>query len=431
MQKAEKNRLNRVRNLIVLCAISAVILSVSTYAWFIGMQRVGVNPFEISIEVTDSLLLSLDGDTFHEKVTINSENLDEVSYENHTNSWGLADSEGNFIGLKPVSTVGEMDSDVSRMILFEKSSMTASPGGFRLLSSRINNFQDEDDDKGFTGAAKGYVVFDLFIKNFTGDEYYTTNDVKNEEAIYLTKDSEVTVGSTGIENTGIENAIRVAFAQIGRVKADTTASTVTGITCNVVGESEEPQYTEETGITGICRKAQIWEPNDTKHNENAIKWYQTSCLSRIGETVMDSQSFEDDSCGEVKEGEFYDTYAIAAEITPNDEVDVYDGPHYNGYEGSGEFLQAYPYFTDTMKNKSGTERPEFMSLAPNSITKVRVYIYLEGQDIDNYEFSMIGKQVSVKFGFEKQRYEPSDIEYEGQKLPYDEEGEGGDEGEDD
>ena len=70
----------------------------------------------------------------------------------------------------------------------------------------------------------------------------------------------------------------------------------------------------------------------------------------------------------------------------------------------------FPYFTDTMKAKVGMERPAFMTLAPNSITKVRVYIYIEGQDIDNYDFAQLGKKISVNFGFTKERFETSDIE---------------------
>ena len=57
-----------------------------------------------------------------------------------------------------------------------------------------------------------------------------------------------------------------------------------------------------------------------------------------------------------------------------------------------------------------------MTLAPNSITKVRVYIYIEGQDIDNYDFASIGKSISVKFGFTKERFIGTDITYEGPGL---------------
>ena len=65
-------------------------------------------------------------------------------------------------------------------------------------------------------------------------------------------------------------------------------------------------------------------------------------------------------------------------------------------------LFAYPYFTDTMKNLEGVNRPQFISLAPNSITKVRVYVYIEGQDVDNYDFASLGKKISINFGFTKE-----------------------------
>ncbi|MDD4188127.1 MAG: DUF5011 domain-containing protein, partial [Bacilli bacterium] len=70
-------------------------------------------------------------------------------------------------------------------------------------------------------------------------------------------------------------------------------------------------------------------------------------------------------------------------------------------------------FTDTMKLKEGMDRPVFMTLAPNSITKVRVYVWIEGQDIDNYDFAQIGKAISVKFGFTKQRFTEDDVKYTG------------------
>ena len=45
-----------------------------------------------------------------------------------------------------------------------------------------------------------------------------------------------------------------------------------------------------------------------------------------------------------------------------------------------------------------------MYIAPNSITKIRVYVYLEGQDVDNYDVATQGKQISVSFGFTKDQW---------------------------
>jgi hypothetical protein len=393
MTKENERRISRIRKLIIVCTITAVILSVSTYAWFIGMQTVHVTSFDIEIAVTDSLLLSLDGASWDTSVSISKETLDAVSYVGHTNSWG-AEIWGSD-GLIPMSSIGEMDATVSRMKLFEKASLTASPGGFRLLASRVDNYNVGQTEQ------HGYVAFDLFIKNFSGTQYIEELDPLDEEAIYLTVDSVVKVGAAGVAETGIENSIRLAFGQIGRVIATTTeAATITGITCTDAGD-----------VTGICRTAQIWEPNDTHHNENAISWYETACLARTGIDVTLPASYGG-SCGLIIDGLAYPTYAVKAPITSADNVDVYDGAEYNTYEDT-TLLESYSYFTDTMKLLRGTSRPLFMTLAPNSITKVRIYIYLEGQDIDNYDFSLVGKQVAINFGFTKQRFTEDDIEYDG------------------
>ena len=53
---------------------------------------------------------------------------------------------------------------------------------------------------------------------------------------------------------------------------------------------------------------------------------------------------------------------------------------------------------------------------PNAVTKVRIYIYIEGQDIDNYDFASLGKKISVAFGFTKERFYGEDINYDGSDI---------------
>ena len=396
MKKRNKKHEKRMKKLVIGCGLCAILLTVATYAWFIGMKTVNVSSFDVSIASIDSLLLSLDGENWSDEVQINKDNykLTGTQYENNTNSWGGT-------GLIPMSTVGKINSTASRLTLYEKGSFTTTPGGYRIMASEVKN----------TGATEvdGYVAFDLFIKNLSGNEYYSDLNKLNEEAIYLTTDSKVTVASGGVQNTGIENSVRVAFAQIGRVIAtEDDVDTITGITCKTEG-----------GVTGICadRDAQIWEPNDTKHVANAINWYKTSCLKRNNADLTLETSYSGD-CNTIENGYAYDTYAISGVIDYTDQVDVYDGEDYNGYTGSiattattGK-LMAFPYFTDSDKNLEGTKRPTFITLAPNSITKVRVYIYLEGQDVDNYDFASLGKKISVAFGFTKERFFDEDVDYD-------------------
>ena len=418
MAKRNKKQTRRVKKLIFICSMFAIILTVATYAWFIGMKTVRVSSFEIDIATTEGLFLSMNGNDWY----YNLDARNTQAYNGNTNTWAED-------GLIPMSTVGDMDPVSSRMKLFEKASLTTTYGGYRLLASRVQNYATSADDGKFL-QGEGYVAFDLFIKNLSGNAYYTENKEENEEAIYLTTDSVVTVAENGGESgTGIENSVRVAFAQVGRVQADTSSvKNITDISCSNVAKGDG-----QVQVTGICRSAQIWEPNDKEHVQNAINWYETSCLTRdntLGENGkpkgadLTSKSSYDTAktttCGQVIDGEANSTYAVSREITVEDNIDVYDGADFNGYthnsvdyktiykpaiDKSSFKLVDFPYFTDTMKNTKSAARPVFMTLAPNSITKVRVYIYIEGQDIDNYDFASLGKKISVKFGFTKERYD--------------------------
>jgi len=431
--KRNGKKSRKIKKLILTCALSAVVLIVSTYTWFIGIQTVRVSPFEIEIATTEGLFLSMDGETWVYNLDVNT----AKTYATNTNIM----PEGN--KLVPLSTVGELDSSVSRLKLFEKSSYTTTPGGYRLLSTRVDNYKTGTDGK--TNQGSGYIVFDLFIKNLSGAAYYPDLQLKNEEAIYLTTDSSVVVDSTGDasqEKTGIENSVRIGFAQIGRVVATTTtASTITGMTCTGTDMTGEGYEYKAGDVTGICRDAKIWEPNDSAadHETNAKTWFTKSCITRksTGTDVTSTASYNvaqpDATPNPIAATyctfptDYVTTYAIRDEIKitadTNDNVDIYDG--HNGYTGSvynatsntAGKLQAMDYFTDTEKDLKGTNRPQFMSLAPNSITKVRVYIWLEGQDLDNYNFAQLGKKVKINFGFTKERFDSTDIPgYDGPAL---------------
>ena len=402
MSKSRRQHLRRVKKLAMFSGLTALLLATSTYAWFTGLQDVKVSPFDVEIAAADSLELSLNGKDWAQTLTFNKEDLATKAYS--TNSYNWPDK-----GLFPISTVGELDADSSRMVLFEKSSLTTTPGGYRLMANKIANLTGEKEASA-ENAQDGFVVFDLFIKNYSGTAYYDENKVENEEAIYLDYNSAVNIAESGVSESGIQNSVRVAFAQIGRVSAYTTEQDdITGLTC--AGGT--------TASTGICRKATIWEPNDTAHADAAIEYYKKSCLPRLesGADVTKKESFNlEGTCTNVVNGTAKKTYAIRDVIDYTDNVDIYDGEDFNGYKGNtygtsntGGKLVEYDYFTDTEKNKTGVLRPQFMSLAPNSITKVRVYVYIEGQDIDNFDYAAVGKKITVAFGFTKQRFTTEDI----------------------
>ena len=182
--------------------------------------------------------------------------------------------------------------------------------------------------------------------------------------------------------------------------------TVTGMTCAGSKDGDE-----NVVATGICRTAQIWEPNENTHVEGAKTWYQTTCKARRAAQEGEAEKgfyYGTDACSALDE--YITTNAVAGEILHTDYVDVYDGP-YNGYNATASsLLTQVDTFTDTEKLVTGAARKQFMTLAPNSITKIRVYIWIEGQDIDNYDFASLGHSIRVNFGFTKERLTTGEID---------------------
>ena len=189
------------------------------------------------------------------------------------------------------------------------------------------------------------------------------------------------------------------------VPADKLA-VVTGMTCAGSKDGDG-----KIVATGICRKAQIWEPNENTHVAGAIKWYQTTCKARRAAQEGEAEKgfyYGADACSDLDE--YITTNAVAGEILHTDYVDVYDGP-YNGYNATASsLLTQVDTFTDSEKLVTGAARNQFMTLAPNSITKIRVYIWIEGQDIDNYDFASLGHSIKVNFGFTKERLTTGEID---------------------
>lgn len=366
------------RKIIMLfCVIflTSIILVVETVAWFIGTAEATINSFEIGISSGESLKLSLDGKEWSDTLTITEENVmgsggSGQAYEGNTNHWA------GETGLIPMSSNGTVSSTTSRLELYGKSSLSATEGGFRLMANKIDNSVTEQD---------GYVAFDLFIKNGSGTAYIEEYNPADDEDIYLTTTSKVSSQSSGSTDYGLANSVRVAFAQIGRVPATTEdPSDITSISCSEMAEN-----------TKLCSEvtATIWEPNDTKHDSNLINYFSKVCKQKTG-----PGEYTEEPCTPIMDGTATATYVVKEEISSSDNIDVYDG--LNGYSGSTK-LEKSNSFTDTMKNLTEQNRPTFFKLAPNSITKIRVYVYLEGQDVDNYDLISLGKKISVQFGFTK------------------------------
>ena len=68
-------------------------------------------------------------------------------------------------------------------------------------------------------------------------------------------------------------------------------------------------------------------------------------------------------------------------------------------------LTHYITYKSPTSGDSYDDTNQLFTLAGNSITKARLYIWLEGQDIDNYDVISKNTNIRISFGLTKNRYE--------------------------
>ena len=358
---------------------TTITLIVSTYSWFVGISTVNVSDFNVSISAVDGLKLSLDGSSWSNTLTI-SKSAVEQAYNNNSNKWPDA--------LVPVSTGGEMNSSVSRIKFYDKQSLSPTAGGYRIVANQMDNYTNTE--------ANGYIVFDLFIKNGGGGVLDST---QYGEDIFLSGGSNVSVPVSGATpNYGAANSIRVGFFRIGYLGANASSQNVQAINCSTSGDCSWGP----SGISGSevrqTYQWNIWEPNANKHTNNLISYYNMACKKR------DTNGYIGESCIPLETGIHKLTYSIKDNIVSNDDVDIYDGVNNNGYSDSSTKLISINTYKTSDATSTGASKSRLLELPGNSITKVRVYIWLEGQDVDNYDLITKNQSLNINFGFTKDRF---------------------------
>ena len=323
MDVLSKRKRTKIFFLIVVIAVTAVILIVETYAWFVGLSTVNTSSFNINVSTGGGLEISLDGEHWkkdNDVLNISESTITATSgtgdhaYQGNTNKW-TGDK-----GLVPVSSSGILDSTIGRLKFFEKSSLSSTAGGYKLVASQVDNSTQEAD---------GYVAFDLFIRNGTDNVYDNSNyDSAAAENVYLKKTSSATVN--GSSNYGAANSARVGFFFIAGMKANgATPEQIRNLSCSTVTDSAN--NTRKICTSSYSLRAvhwNIWEPNYNSHVESAVNYFNHACKKRDASTG----EYLNDSCTTLTTTSETNTYSVLLPIEASDNVDIYDG--LNGYSSS-------------------------------------------------------------------------------------------------
>lgn len=307
--------------------VTAVALTSASYAWFTSNTTITLGTLDVTVETGSGIQVSLDAENWKASLTT-SDIQASANLANSTNQIPNGSSPMN-----PVSSAGTVDTNGFMEMYY--GALKTDQGNYILTSTK------ETDTKGTAG---NYIAFDMYIKS----------DNANSTPLYLAKSSKVT--NTG---TNIQNAARVAIINEGFAAFGTDASQIRAL--------------KKNGGTADF----IWEPNANAHAAAAITEGNTTYQAVITESEGGATTVNGTTILKSYPG-------VKAVIGEDAKV-----------SRGATLTQAGSYLGKVTPNLQTTAGAEPKAVGANvaencsqvatltqGVTKFRVYLWIEGQDID-------------------------------------------------
>ena len=417
-ENKQKNSRRRLNSLILLVAFTAIMLIVSTYAWFSTQKNVSLSGLEGTVKVAEGLQISLDAKTW--KNGIDFKDFTEQAFidtyvpgatlenpyqypntdEDTKTQTPMLTAKNVLPGeLLPVSTTGAGED-----ITGANSKTMAMYNGENINGNQLVSITKMAEEK-----ASGYYAIDLFLQN-------SSKDTVEFDPLQLQAGSVLTVKSTTKQTTGLQNTARVALVQYknsndAKVKVDSTPSTADIIA-----------GTTNTDIDSVA----IWEPNANAHvqyivdSNNNVTWKKTDVTGESNplkdDELFSAVSWASEAEKKIKFGltSQVPTYALTAASLTNKEIpeadaskgsiaDIYDwGSDASTSLKKQNVLQTTTAGIDVDKAfVSATDGSSPFQIPGGQYVRMRMYIWLEGQDVDCTNYASLGGGIKIDFGFSK------------------------------
>lgn len=357
MKKRTKAKKQKLNNLLVLLVLAAVLLIMSTYAWFTANRTVNIDKIDVHVATSTGLQISANGIDW--KTVIDSTDLklasadhdpsaltggyknaiNQMSKENAPVSSGLTKNATNENHLNMFYGMVNADMDTSHTDTYGKYMLTTS-------------LQTDTDYK--SGGENGgyYVAFDIFLKS--------GND---EDKLYLTGNvfETTTDGKPVTTEKGIANAARVALVEGGHTTSDAADSAI-----------------QDLDTQG---KIYLWEPNADAHTQRGLE--NARDLGWTVPTATGASYAMLPSYDAVLTN--IDVPVELAKATNKDDRFKSITPTWQTKKGEVKNM--------VMPNYSTGEKP-----VQAGVTKYRIYMWVEGQDIDCENYAS-GTNLQYNLGF--------------------------------
>lgn len=318
--KKQKRQRKR-RSLILLLFLTIIMLGTSTYAWFTANRVVTIEDINVSVQASDGIQISTNGATWKAIIT----NTDITS--------GAYNGAGNHLPptLVAVSSAGQVDTVTN----------SATKGAMKMYKATIENGSTDymitttDDTEGGTSTTytTDYVAFDVFLR------------VNKNQTIYLTTDAKV-INKTDETDKGLKNAARVAFVNKGHASIDET-------TANLIA------------LNSPTSPAIIWEPNSDAHSSAVVN----SVAPEYNVSLATSPVTYYGVNGELGTATELKPFVASATVA--------------GTPGNTTFLKQMGATGTTLITTTSNQSTYTQVFTLEAgITKFRIYMWIEGQDID-------------------------------------------------
>ena len=366
--KASKKRLN---NLLILLLLTAVLLVMSTYAWFTANRTVRIDTIDVNVATQGGLQISANGTDW--KTVITKDDLVNAD----KNVTGIVTQMPEL--LSPVSSPIAVDSDGHLTMYYGRVETDLDTGNFTLtstLQSDVSSSTITDADLASNEYAKGYyVAFDFWLRLDAQDNplYWSGKVVDNSE-----NDG---TGATGTDK-GLGEAARVALI---RGTQTSGFNSNTGSLPNVV-----------TALDTKGGTVTAWEPNINVHNAYGVNNYNTLWATVGGAKktwpeIIGTSISADNSNGRLRYDALNGTFTKAQlgdAIVGSDAAALAPGTAGAASVVTIDQASASPATADSgaakvlTTTKNQVPNFKFTNDLVHGITKFRAYLWVEGQDVD-------------------------------------------------
>jgi len=408
-KKSKKTkRKSELKIIFFIILVAAALFIVSTYAWFSTQKNVSITNLNGTVEVAEGLEISLDALNWANEIVLGEDmSIMDNAYTGHKN---LSPSE-----LLPVSTLGKVYNSSGNVINDpDESTMT----DIKMIRGKITNSKELSEivsmDESVTNSEAanypGYFAFDIFLKNSSKQNDYDDN-------LQLNYDSSLHISADGNDQVGLQNTARVAFAKYGsgEIISQTGNKIVRSGVSDVMASQETILKETGTPVAGADRvyitDVAIWEPNAGDHveyivnNNNKITWSSGDATKYVKDLGEGKTGFATNTQ--------IPTYALTTTAATNKDVVI---ENIYAWDGSESYLEKQVTLQTDKRSESDYRLKDGVenlistgddsgntpfAIAPNCVVRLRVYVWLEGQDVDCINYASHGGGVTVNIGLVK------------------------------